>query len=190
MKQAKENALAEAGRRTNSLFKPEYMEKVDELCRLGATDRDIALYFDVSYGTIVDWKKQHPAFFLALLRGKQKADGTVSESLFKSANGYDYYEEVSVKLRNVTGYEDGKPIVEERVEIVRVLKHKPAEVTAQIFWLKNRRPDVWRDVKKIELDQLDQMKETKTGEAVAEALKQKGLVEIEGEFEIITENER
>jgi hypothetical protein len=39
---------------------------------------------------------------------------------------------------------------EERAEIVEVWRHVPADVAAAIFWLKNRRPEKWREKSHLE----------------------------------------
>jgi hypothetical protein len=98
------------------------------------------------------------------MKGKQEADTNVAEAMYKNATGYDYYEEQAVKLRE-TSYVDGKVSkVREYVDVVMVKKHQPADTTAQIFWLKNRRPDLWRDVKKIDSEP-EMVKQTYSGEA-------------------------
>src|SRR4029077_13601462 len=131
-----------------TLFKPEYTEQVEELCRSGSTDKDLALFFKVSINTIGNWKKRHPDFFLALLKGKQEADANVAEALYRNAIGYDYYENQPVKLKRKIFDDTGKLIrTEEYVQFVPLKKHSKPDTTAQIFHLKNRRPDLWRDVK-------------------------------------------
>ena len=75
-----------------TLFKPEFTEQVEELCRHGSTDRDLALFFKVSVNTIDNWKKRYPDFFLALLKGKQEADANAAEALYRNAIGSEYYE--------------------------------------------------------------------------------------------------
>jgi hypothetical protein len=183
VKKAKEKAVSFV--HANSLFKPEYGETVKELCKLGVTEKDLCLALNVSYNTLNDWKKVHPEFFVDLLKGKQVADREVAESLFKSANGYSYYEEVPVKLRDIEYDDKGKQTsVTERVEVVRVLKHKPAEVTAQIFWLKNRRPELWRDAKQIEMGP-DLLKATQSGEPVLDELQKRGFVVLDGVYEVV-----
>jgi hypothetical protein len=167
-----------------SLFKPEYTEQVEKLCKLGTTDRDLCLFFNVSPQTIENWKKTHPEFFLALMKGKQEADTNVAEAMYKNATGYDYYEEQAVKIRE-TSYADGKVCkVREYVEVVMVKKHQTADTTAQIFWSKNRRPDLWRDVKKIDSEP-EMVKQTYRGEAALAKLKEAGFVELEGEYTIV-----
>ena len=167
-----------------SSFKPEYTEQVERLCKLGTTDRDLCLFFNVSPQTVENWKKTHPEFFLALMKGKQEADTNVAEAMYKNATGYDYYEEQAVKLRE-TSYVDGKVSkVREYLEVVTVRRHQPADTTAQIFWSKNRRPDLWRDVKKIDSEP-EMVKQTYSGEALLARLKERGFVELEGEYTIV-----
>lgn len=163
-------------------FRPEFGPEIERLCRLGMTDRDICLHFEVSYQTVENWKKNHPEFFVKILRGKQEADAEVAGKLYKNAMGYDFYEEVAIKCRSTTGYDkNDKPIIEERVEVVRVLKHQPADTTAQIFWLKNRRPELWRDAKHIEAGP-EFMKNTISGDPVMKELQQRGFVILENEY--------
>lgn len=99
--------------------------------RSGLTDEQIAGNCGIATGTLYEWKKRYPEIAEALKKGKAWADTQVENALFKRATGYEY-EEVT--------YEDGKPVK-------RVIKHVAGDVTAQIYWLKNRRPDLWRDRK-------------------------------------------
>lgn len=115
-----------------SKFKPEFVEQAEKLCRLGATDIEIADFFEVDVRTLYRWKVQHDGFCQALKAGKDVADDRVERSLFSRATGYEHDE---VDIRVVGG------------EIVQtpVRKFYPPDTTAAIFWLKNRRPDEWRD---------------------------------------------
>jgi len=100
------------------------------LAKLGKIEDDIAAAMGIHVSTLRDWKKKHPEFSVALKIGKSEADTRVENSLFKRAIGYEYEE---VKTVN-----DG-----ERVE--KTIKQVAPDVTAQIFWLKNRKPEEWRD---------------------------------------------
>jgi hypothetical protein len=119
-----------AGRPTD--YKPEFSEQAEKLCKLGATDKDLADFFEVSIRTIERWRVQHEDFCRAGKSGKDEADNRVERSLFNRAVGYTFESE---KIFNNKG------------EIVRApcLEHVPPDVTAAIFWLKNRRKDEWRD---------------------------------------------
>lgn len=127
-----------------SSFKPEYCEQVEKLCRLGATDKDIANFFQVDESTINRWKEK-PEFCESLKSGKAKSDAEVADRLYQRARGFEWEEIQAVKLKEVK-YSNGKRVSEiERVELVPVQKVVPPDTTACIFWLKNRRSEDWRD---------------------------------------------
>jgi hypothetical protein len=121
-----------AGRPTS--YKPEYAEQAAKLCALGATDAELADFFNVTTVTIWRWQSAHVEFCNALKRGKEAADERVERSLYARATGYTHD---SVKIFMPAGAK--KPVYAHYQE------HVPPDVTAQIFWLKNRRRDEWRD---------------------------------------------
>lgn len=125
-----EGKAASAGRPT--VYKPEYDRIVEGLCKLGATDPEIAEALGVHISTIKNWKNSNEGFLSAIKRGKELADMQVAESLFKRATGYKSKKVVTASFQGQIT--DEKEIDEEVVP----------DVTAQIFWLKNRRPDLWR----------------------------------------------
>lgn len=113
-------------------YKAEFAEQARKLCLLGATDADLADFFEVSEQTINAWKKAHEGFLESLKAGKRLADADVAERLFQRAMGYSHPEE---KVFNNQG------------EIVthQTTKHYPPDPTSMIFWLKNRDPERWRE---------------------------------------------
>lgn len=121
-----------------SRYKKVYAEQALKLCRLGAIDEDLADFFEVSVNTIGNWKNRHPEFLGALKSGKLLADANVANSLYHRAVGYSHD---AVKIMQ----HEGQPVEHPYV------KHYPPDTTAAIFWLKNRRPDLWRDRHDIEL---------------------------------------
>jgi len=125
-----------------SEYKPEYAEQAGKLCLLGATDSEMADFFGVCVRTIHRWKLDHEDFCHSIKSGKEAADERVERSLYQKATGYDYTEEMAIKVK----VEQHK----EEVEVVQVEKHAPADTTAAIFWLKNRRKDDWRDKHEVE----------------------------------------
>jgi hypothetical protein len=120
-------------------YKPEYVERVRELCSTGAIDSEIADAFNVDITTIFRWKNRHPEFCSALKAGKEAADARVERTLFHRAVGYSYDAE-TVRIAK-----DGK--------VIRATyrQHVLPDITAQIFWLKNRQPAKWRDVQRHEV---------------------------------------
>lgn len=125
-----------AGRPTD--YREEFNEVVEKVCRLGATDKEIAEFLDVSEATINNWKIQHPKFLESIKRGKTYSDANVADRLYQRAIGFEHdSEEIKV--------------VDKEIARVPVRKIYPPDPTAAIFWLKNRRPKDWRD--KQEIDQ-------------------------------------
>jgi DNA-binding XRE family transcriptional regulator len=112
-------------------YKAEFDKMAEVACRLGATDSNLAELFGVTEQTINNWKKDHPSFFESLKAAKATSDDLVKRSLFERATGYSHPED---KIFN----NSGEPM------IVPSTKHHPPDVTACIFWLKNRDPDNWR----------------------------------------------
>lgn len=115
-----------------SKYRPEFVEQACKLCKLGLTDKEIAKFFEVSEQTLNTWKQQYPEFLESLKGGKTLADAEVASKLFHRATGYEHPD---TDIRVVNGV-----IVE-----TQLTKHYPPDTTAAIFWLKNRRPDLWRE---------------------------------------------
>lgn len=115
-----------------SKYKSEYAEQARKLCLLGATDTDMADFFDVDEATINRWKLDFPEFCESLKKGKMFADANVADRLYQRAMGY---EAPDVDIRVIDG------------EIVETptAKYYPPDTPAAIFWLKNRQRGKWRD---------------------------------------------
>lgn len=122
--------MAKRGR--PSSYKPEYAEQAEKLAALGATDREIADFLEVSEPTIYRWQAEFPEFCKSLKAGKEPADERVVRSLYRRALGYSH-DATKVFMH------EGAPVYAPFVE------HYAPDTTAAIFWLKNRRPDLWRD---------------------------------------------
>ncbi len=122
--------MAETGR--PSKLTPEMVEQARKLCELGATNEELADFFEVSIATVYRWIAQNPKFSVAVRVGKEAADERVKRSLYHKALGYTYEAEKVVIA-------DGQPVK------VTYREHVPPSDTAAIFWLKNRIPAEWRD---------------------------------------------
>jgi hypothetical protein len=86
-----------------------------------------------------NYKRDHLEFLEALKRGKEVVDITVENALYKKAIGYTYEE---VTREPIKDPETG----EYRLEVTKIVKKEvQPDTTAQIFWLKNRKPAEWRD---------------------------------------------
>lgn len=135
-----------------SAYKPEYCAQVYELALLGSTDEEMAGVFGVVERTLNYWKESHPEFLQSIRDGKEKADGSVAKKLHERALGYEWTEEVPIKLKEKVFDEKGKLIGEnERVQIVLVTKVVPPDPTSALFWLKNRKTSQWRDKREVDL---------------------------------------
>jgi hypothetical protein len=124
--------VSKTGRKSE--YKTTFNRQVYLLTLLGATDKEIAKFFDVSEPTINTWKKKYPKFLVSLKKGKDEADLKVAASLFKRATGFTLPDTYIDHFKGV--------IVEKKIK-----KHYPPDVTAIIFWLKNRQRDKWTDTK-------------------------------------------
>lgn len=126
---------------------PEGLLKLEGWARDGLTDEQIAQNIRISRETLYAWKKKYPDISDALKRGKEIVDRQVENALLKRALGYEYEE---VKKKFECGVMTERTVTKKEVI---------PDVTAQIFWLKNRKPDKWRDKPDYEdtsaLDKLD-----------------------------------
>lgn len=120
-------------------LEPDNLTLLKGFARNGYTDEDIAQKIGISAVTLYDWKKRFPQIAKALKKGKDVIDDEIEETLIKSAMGYSFDEVTKEPRQNNDTGEVGLVVT----KIVR--KHQPPNVTALIFWLKNRRRDSWRD---------------------------------------------
>ena len=128
-----------------SEYKPEYCIQAGKLCKLGATDKGIADFFDVSETTINNWKVGYPEFLESIKSAKQYSDDEVVKSLYKRALGYEFEE------RKDESGDNGK-------KISITTKQMAGDTTAMIFWLKNRQPGQWRDKQEVALSGVVEIK--------------------------------
>ena len=112
--------------------------KVEAMAKKGMIDKNMAKSLGISEDTFYEYIKKYPEFSEALKRGKAPIDEEVQSSLLKRALGYSYKETTKSAKTDVEGNIIGK-------EIKEVVKSVVPDVTAQIFWLKNRMPKEWRD---------------------------------------------
>ena len=120
-------------------YKEEYVGQALKLCQLGATDQELADFFEVEVRTIYRWRNDHDEFCHATKAGKEMADDRVERSLYQKAVGYEQDE---VKIFMPAGA---------LAPVYAPFRAKIApDTTAAIFWLKNRRSQDWRDRQQIE----------------------------------------
>lgn len=118
--------------------------QLEAWARNGLTDEQIAHNMGIRRETLYAWKKNYPNISNALKRGKEVVDIQVENALLKRALGYSYKE--------ITRESQFNPQTEQYELVVtkEVTKEVVPDTTAQIFWLKNRKPDEWRDKKDVE----------------------------------------
>lgn len=141
--------MAEMGR--PSLFNEKYIEQAYKLCLLGAKDKDLADFFEVTEQTINNWKNDYPNFFESINAGKKIADMEVANSLYKGAIDRVIPKQQAIKVKEVQYNSEGRKIGEtERIEIVELEEYVTADFRNAQFWLKNRQPENWRDKQEVD----------------------------------------
>ena len=118
--------------------------------RDGLTDEQIAHNMGISRSTLNQWKEKYSDISDTLKKGKEVVDLQVENALLKRALGY-HYDEVTM---------------ENGIETKRVTKEVIPDTTAQIFWLKNRRPDKWRDKQDLQVSGALEMEQSKLDDLI------------------------
>lgn len=144
--------------RSDVPYSEAFPRQAEKLCQLGATDIEVANFFGISDRTLYRWKIKYPELCQALKTGKEAADERVERSLYHKANGYTF---------------ESEKIFQFQGEVVRAktTEHIPPDTVACIFWLKNRRKDLWRDVQKHEhggVGDFDRMDDAELQRAIAQ----------------------
>ena len=122
--------MAKVGRPTK--YEAEHAKSAAKLCALGATDAQLADFFEVSVSTINLWKVQHKEFSESIRIPKAQADEKVEQSLYRRAMGYEH-DEVDIR------------VIDHSLVQTPIRKYYPPDTAAMIFWLKNRKASEWRD---------------------------------------------
>jgi hypothetical protein len=118
------------GRKT--VYSPKLVAVAGKCCERGMTDIEVADMLGIGLATLYRWKAEHPAFSRVFKLGKAEADDRVERSLYNRAVGYDYVAEKPVMTRH------GQ-------KTMRYRAHVPPDTAAAVWYLKNRKPDRWRD---------------------------------------------
>lgn len=125
-----------AKRGTPPKYREEFNDRAAILCLKGATDQDLADEFEVDVVTIWRWKNRYPDFCNPLKAAKDIVDDQIERSLYERARGYSHK---AVKIFMPPGSKEGV--------VVEYIEHYPPDPTSMIYWLKNRRPEKWRERK-------------------------------------------
>jgi len=111
--------------------------KMELLYSYGMTDAEVCEVFNISEETLNRWKKDK-SFYESILKGKSLPDQKVARSLYQRAIGYSH-EDVDIR------------VIDKEIVKTPIIKHYPPDVAAASLWLRNRRPDLWRDKQDIEV---------------------------------------
>lgn len=123
-------------------LQPEGLLKIEGWARDGLTDEQIAYNMGITPKTLYEWKKKYSEICKSLKKGKEVIDRQVENALLKRALGYQYDEVKREEYYN----QEGELVEKKTVTTKEVIP----DTTAQIFWLKNRKPAEWRDKQNIE----------------------------------------
>ena len=116
----------------------EGLEKIAGWARDGLVNEQIAQQIGIHPSTLYDWQNKYPEIAESLKQGKEVIDRQVESALLKRALGYEYEE-----VKMIVTESGGKRVEKTRKQVL-------PDVTAQIFWLKNRKPKEWRDKQEVE----------------------------------------
>lgn len=117
--------------------------RVTRLAKLGCTHETIAGQLGIAISTFYKWIKEHPQFSKAVKAGEIDADANMASAMYAAGTGNKRVVQVVTKIKN--GPDRETTVVDE------IIIEDPLNVSAQIFWLKNRRRDLWRDVRSNEM---------------------------------------
>lgn len=117
----------------------EHLKKIKEWAKKGMSDFEIAQNIGIDRITLYRWKKKSATLSNALMQAHEVADQIVENSMFKTANGFSETHQSDV-VNKKTG----------EVTRMTVTTYYPPNVTAQMFWLKNRKAAEWKD--KVDFD--------------------------------------
>lgn len=140
-----------------SLYETKWKDKlivIQGWARDGLNNQQIAHNMGISAKTLYEWQNKYSEFGNTLKEGKEVVDRQVENALLKRALGYSVEEVTRERMyvRNAEGKQildaDGMPMSELAIT-KKVTKHITPDTTAQIFWLKNRKPNEWRDKKEV-----------------------------------------
>lgn len=121
--------------------------QIEGWARDGLTNEQLAANMGVTVKTFYEWQARFVEFREAIKRGKAPVDIEVENALLKRARGFEY-EEVTTEIIE-------QPDGSQRKHIKRTKKIVMPDTMAAIYWLNNRRPDLWKNRKAVEVDTTD-----------------------------------
>ena len=139
--------MAKAGRKGKYVewLTEEGLKRVEGWARDGLSDEQIMKNIGIAKDTYYRWKNDFKEFADAIKRGKAPVDFEVENALLKTALGHTMTLKKPIKVKVEKQLSGKGKIVEEHIEYAEEEVYIPPNAVAQIFWLKNRKPDRWRD---------------------------------------------
>jgi hypothetical protein len=147
-----------------TVYKPENAEIARYACMLGATNETLATRFGVCRRTIDSWIATIPEFSFAIRQGREGANEAVVSALFRRATGM---EQTMTKVF----CHRGQPVTADYT------LHLPPDVRACIFWLRNRRPEEWRESRPVVAEKKDEPNWVSELEAASERVRLEAVAE-------------
>ena len=118
----------------NDWSTPEKLILLTGWCMDGYTNEEIAKKMGIGLSTLNDWITKSSDIMDALKKGKEVCDYEVEQNLYKATKDHV----VEVTKKQIVKDKDG-----EKQYITITEQVIPANVTAQLSWLNNRRRDKW-----------------------------------------------
>lgn len=100
--------------------------------------------------TLKDWCKKYPSISTALKNGKEVADIRMENALYERGLGGVREVKKTFKVKKSYYDEQGRKCEKEELVTGTEEVYIPGDTTAAIFWLKNRKPEEWRDKRNVE----------------------------------------
>lgn len=116
------------------------LKKLTEMSRKGYTMEQISGRYGLCRSTLFEWMKKYPEIREALIEGKKVADEAVEQALYDSC--FDH------KVNEIYVEKDADGVVVKSTVKTKII---PANITAQQYWLANRKGDVWKAKQQLEL---------------------------------------
>lgn len=148
------------------LYTDDILPRVEELASKGLGNKEIAKALGIHDKTFYDWRDKYPQFLHSVKKYRGLADIQVENALFKSAIGFNFVE-VKKERRKLGKDDEGKDIYK-LVITEKIKKHIPGVSAAQIFYLKNRMPERYKDKIETQISLSDDIS------SIAFALKRRG----------------
>lgn len=131
-----------------------FLYEIGQMARNGATEEEIAKKLNVAYSTFREYKGSHEELKEALRPNKEMADLKVEASLYNKALGFKTTVRKAFKVKESYYDDRGKKVEKEKIVTAEEDQYVPPDTLAIMFYLKNRKPDTWRDKQHVEVNGL------------------------------------